>query len=84
MRRIRIAPILAAALLFVAVMHHHPAGATTAANPCSVCVHDSAADLGESPEVVRPGAWAPLVVASDIGRADAEAVPTITRGPPAA
>jgi hypothetical protein len=84
MRRSRLAPILAAALLFILVAHHHPVSSGPAANPCSVCVHQTAAELGVAAEVAAPASWLPFFASEGNTKADAETVAAITRGPPTA
>jgi hypothetical protein len=82
MTRLRIAPLLLAALLFTVVVHNHPVA--QASSPCSVCVHHESADLPVAAAIIVDEVWSSAVPGCVMAIADAETVTAATRGPPQA
>lgn len=82
MTRLRIAPLLIAALLFTAVVHNHPVA--QASSPCSVCVDHQSADLPVATTILVAAIWSPAVPYASLSPAEAETVAGATRAPPRA
>lgn len=82
MTRARLLPILAAALLFLSVVHTHPV--STSGSPCAVCVHHRSIVVDTVSSICHPTVWTPIECSVHVARVESDSVTAITRGPPLA